>query len=836
MKKNEKSIILLSLVFTVSLAFIGCSKDDDGISPINPGKEPGDEPETVIPKDSLKGAVLDDYIPKTTTYMFSDGIAINLAEDSIFGYRIAVDSLDVNRKEWVSNEKGFVIYCDSTLTPIVAIDMDNAYHFIEKSDEIYHVTRTDLGGNIQEEIVDVSIKKEPSASTMQRQSRASTTEENAILKGVSTALDIYDLVSLKRLGQKKYYKQDYITKKTQEELLSKRLSAFIDRLANPYLNIIEDILSIAEGPMGILDFIVSFPEDYRAMVEDMVKRAIGDCTPYIQSVKRISETSANVNIKFTNVVHNTGYSPHYKAFYWYEKAGGVRVSRNHTDIRQLSENGEVNIKVDNLRGGKIGFQVCVFPDTYYEHELLQQIYCFWSNIEYLELDPLKIVSISQKDAVYANGTVKAKIEVQIDFLSDLDRIDALNSEDYGVLMTQDNVQTKYSLKKGGKETVEIEVSLPSNDFMPFYGLFEASYIGKVSFCAYQSNLLGEYTSEAEVPELTYDKKPALTTGPSGSVTESSAIVTCEYRYTAFWSEKIGVEFSDGAGNRHEMVQDVTEDGTYSFQLTGLQPETTYTYRAFAIIDGKHFYADNPKSFVTSKGIDVKDIEFEITPTFKESAPSTEEGPRYLKFWYEVSTNDIKKIQGVSRWGTILYQNGVPYDTYTATKNDWSFNVLRCYEPDLSIHNSTYTAVADKATYAISIFVEHTNSSGETVFETTEPKPIEAPTYTKKPEIVISSIEAHDEIIGEWDDDNGVHHIQKQLHYVLKYRAEGLFWVEPITEFREGINLIHPCPVTESYHTYAAGPGYYDNQRPQTVSIMAKDLTTGQMITSMVNIP
>ena len=82
---------------------------------------------------------------------------------------------------------------------------------------------------------------------MQRQSRASTTEENAILKGVSTALDIYDLVSLKRLGQKKYYKQDYITKKTQEELLSKRLSAFIDRLDNPYLNIIEDILSIAEA-------------------------------------------------------------------------------------------------------------------------------------------------------------------------------------------------------------------------------------------------------------------------------------------------------------------------------------------------------------------------------------------------------------------------------------------------------------------------------------------------------------------------------------------------------------------------------------------------------------
>lgn len=32
MKKIEKSIILLSLVFTVSLVFIGCSKDDDSNS------------------------------------------------------------------------------------------------------------------------------------------------------------------------------------------------------------------------------------------------------------------------------------------------------------------------------------------------------------------------------------------------------------------------------------------------------------------------------------------------------------------------------------------------------------------------------------------------------------------------------------------------------------------------------------------------------------------------------------------------------------------------------------------------------------------------------------
>lgn len=839
---NVKKCTVLLLLAIINLPiFISCSKDKNEVFPINPEEKPEEKPE-IITKDSLKGAILDNYIEGTTSYMFSDGIAINLANDSIFGYRIAVDSLDINKKKWAS-EKGFIIYCDSTLIPIIAIDMNNAYHFVETSDKVYHVTRTDLNGNIQEELDNVSIKKESSSSTIQGQSRASTVEGNAKLEGISAALDIYDLVSLKRLGQKQYYKQDFITQKTQEELLSKRLSAFQDLLDNPYINVIADIFSIAEGPMGILNFLVNIPEDYRAIVEDMVKNAIGDCTPYIQSVERISENTANVNIKFTNVVQNSKHAPFYRVFYWYEKAG-VRVEQNCTNIQLLSEDGEVDININNLKGGKIGFQVCIFPDTYYEHESLQQLYCFRSNIEYLELDPLKIVSINQKDAVYANDAVKAKVEVQIGFLSDLDKNDALNSGDYGILMTQEGVQTKYSLKKEGKETIEIEVSLPRNSFIPFYRLFEASSIGDVSFCAYQSNILGEYYSDSETHELIYNKKPILITGSSNSVTENSAIVICEYKQTAFWTEKIGVEFCDAAGKKHEILQNITEDSVYNFQLTGLKPETIYTYRAFAIIDGKYLYADNSNSFITTKKFDVKDIEFEITQTFKESCPNTENlpyyiepswrHPRYLKFWYEVSTNDISKIQGLSKWGTILYKNGQVYDSYNATKDDWSFNVLRCDEADLTIHNSTYTAVADKATYAISIFVERTDSIGKTIFETTDPKLIDAPTYTQKPEIVISSIKnVYDTIISE-SDSYGIYY---QLHCFLEYRAQGLFWVEPIRGNDEGIDIIHQCPLDEAYHGSGSGSSYYNNQRPQTIRITAKDLTTGKIITSnVINIP
>lgn len=140
---------------------------------------------------------------------------------------------------------------------------------------------------------------------------------------------------------------------------------------------------------------------------------------------------------------------------------------------------------------------------------------------------------------------------------------------------------------------------------------------------------------------------------------------------------------------------------------------TYTYRAFAIVDGEHVYADNFNSFTTSEVLDIKDVDFEIIPSFKNSWPDTTElldynitfrESRYLKFWYDIFTNDVQKLQGVSKWGTILYKNGIVCDTHTGTRKDVSFNVLRCDETDLTIHNSTYTAIADKAIYSIGILL------------------------------------------------------------------------------------------------------------------------------------
>lgn len=340
----------------------------------------------------------------------------------------------------------------------------------------------------------------------------------------------------------------------------------------------------------------------------------------------------------------------------------------------------------------------------------------------------------------------------------------------------------------------------------------------------------------------------LVTGDATVQNKTTALVTCEYKNVIPWTKKIGVEFTDESGKRQEIVRDIIEDGIYNFQLTGLQSKMTYTYRAFAIVDGEHVYADNFNSFTTSEVLDIKDVDFEIIPSFKNSWPDTTElldynitfrESRYLKFWYDIFTNDVQKLQGVSKWGTILYKNGIVCDTHTGTRKDVSFNVLRCDETDLTIHNSTYTAIADKAIYSIGIFVERTDSLGKTVVETTKPKQIEPPIYSQKPEIVISSIEKilPDAIIGDWYDDNGVHQIQKQIYSMLKYRVRGLFWMKPIRGNDEGINIVHNCPLDEAYYESGLGPSYYNNQRPQTVCITAKDLTTGKIITSnVVNIP
>lgn len=62
-------------------------------------------------------------------------------------------------------------------------------------------------------------------------------------------------------------------------------------------------------------------------------------------------------------------------------------------------------------------------------------------------------------------------------------------------------------------------------------------------------------------------------------------------------------------------------------------------------------------------------------------------------------------------------------------------------------------------------------------------------------------------------------------------------MKPIRGNDEGINIVHNCPLDEAYYESGLGPSYYNNQRPQTVCITAKDLTTGKIITSnVVNIP
>ena len=81
---------------------------------------------------------------------------------------------------------------------------------------------------------------------------------------------------------------------------------------------------------------------------------------------------------------------------------------------------------------------------------------------------------------------------------------------------------------------------------------------------------------------------------------------------------------------------------------------------------------------------------------------------------------------------------------------------------------------------------------------------------------------------------------KYLYYTIHKRAKGLFWVMPLegNRYEEGvIHIIERCPLDEAYYTSGGGRDYTIAPRPQTIRIMARDLTTGKIITSnVIDIP
>lgn len=99
--------------------------------------------------------------------------------------------------------------------------------------------------------------------------------------------------------------------------------------------------------------------------------------------------------------------------------------------------------------------------------------------------------------------------------------------------------------------------------------------------------------------------PDVYTGEVKSKSTDKAEVTCKF-YNVPKGAVCGVKYSSST-EINEKKASYTNDGEYYFTLAPLQPNTTYTYQAFVVIDGIYFYANDAKQFKTDSETDSKPI-------------------------------------------------------------------------------------------------------------------------------------------------------------------------------------------------------------------------------------
>lgn len=98
----------------------------------------------------------------------------------------------------------------------------------------------------------------------------------------------------------------------------------------------------------------------------------------------------------------------------------------------------------------------------------------------------------------------------------------------------------------------------------------------------------------DVDKIYYDIQPKVTTGEVLNVTEEAAAIVCSFSHVPNGAT-CGVQYgNDGNSN---IVTTSSYDGERTVNLSGLQPGTTYKYRAFIQYEGENYYGET-KSFTT----------------------------------------------------------------------------------------------------------------------------------------------------------------------------------------------------------------------------------------------
>ncbi len=538
MEKKRIKYLPFAILLNIIIAFTSCSIEEDynNDTPIGDSEKK----DVILSKDYIKGA---------DTFLYSNGVAMSVATDSVGNemcYRIFIDSLDFNNNEWVE-EKALIVYCDSNYRPIYAGNLNgNLMQFFYSDKNTFSVTIFREGNEIAE-LPDIQMPDDFTVKV-----RAA---RDASVSDINTALSVLGLLQDAMTTNDMALALDIgsiLVPEALPELVSENWSGLVNEGASLFLSYLGTHFSKAVS--GYIGLMLTGIETVNAAKDWVVREYIGDITPKITFIELEGQSSVNIRVEFegSGFASNMKEAPFYRIIYWKEQ-NGVLIEEYKTD----SKVAKYGFNIDNIplnSTGVYAFQVIVYPGLFENLDFLMRYYSYHSNIARIKIPPLYLTYLEQDHnykATYKDGAVVASIKAAIDYQSEQDEVVLSYYNDYGIYIKNgDRELDLYSAKENGGNEYNITLHVPKESFTLNYNDYIAISddirIGVYTIDGYG---IREYYDERTL-QVIYDERPSIT------LQNVQLISTGPYSDNDKWDTKSNYVFS------YELAGSLFIDGLY----------------------------------------------------------------------------------------------------------------------------------------------------------------------------------------------------------------------------------------------------------------------------------
>ena len=446
----KKLIVLISFLSI----FVSC----DFISEFINGSEDSSELDYTYSKDYIEGA---------HTFFFKDGNFVIFTPDSLSGYYICIDSLNV--ETGVLAEDPFYAQCDSLMRPVFANYDDEYFYFSNYTDNTFDLTAYIDG----QEYHYAALEFESGTPKTK-----GSTEGSSNLDKAGDVLGILGIAAeTASKGSKGFVSE--LSKFIIIKLLPDDVGPFADWGSN-----IVGIILDPKNKLGIAGLAVSGLQAMEATAELYSGLLIGNIKPYIEGIWKFNENSVKVVFRIEGYSSGTKDVP-IGTFHHKKDDGAWEQGENH-HINGTTQYYEETFT--DLKAGRHGFRCIVYPSLFIGHPLLQQYYGFKTAISYVDISPVFMSELSLQSTTRQDDLILASVKIKLDFLSEMDKTVMQYSDDYGVCIIQDGKKDFYSAKdpeNAGNE-FHITLNLPFSDFQEI-GDDAYKYYGDLKFFVYYTS-------------------------------------------------------------------------------------------------------------------------------------------------------------------------------------------------------------------------------------------------------------------------------------------------------------------------------------------------------------